>query len=228
MTTANKLFLDIETIPPANGGHFERIRAGIRPPAQYKKPESIAEWMAENADRCANEELARLGLNGLYGEICVIGFAVGDGPVDTARTEDGHERGLIEFAFEAITALSVSDRSGYEHGLQVVGHNIEFDIRFLFHRAVRHGIRIPKCIRPAFDPDKGRYNTFDTMKVWSGYRDFVKLKDLARELLGDTCEDIDGSEVAGLWATNPEKVVEHCRQDVERVRALYRKFKAVL
>jgi glutamate N-acetyltransferase/amino-acid N-acetyltransferase len=80
----------------------------------------------------------------------------------------------------------------------------------------------------AFDPDKGRYNTFDTMKVWSGYRDFVKLKDLARELLGDTCEDIDGSEVAGLWATNPEKVVEHCRQDVERVRALYRKFKAVL
>lgn len=227
MSTANKLFLDIETLPPSGGGHFERIRAGIKPPAQYKKPESIAEWMAENADRCANEELAKLGLNGLYGEICVIGFAAGDGEVFTGQLMSD-EKGLIEYVFGQISTLAQSDRSGYEHGLTVVGHNIEFDIRFLFHRAVRHGIRIPKCIRPAFDPDKGRYNTFDTMKVWSGYRDFVKLKDLARELLGDACEDIDGSEVAGLWATDPGKVVEHCRQDVERVRALYRKFTAVL
>lgn len=228
MTINNKLFLDIETIPPSGGGHFERIKAGIKPPAGYKKPESIAEWMAENADRCANEELAKLGLNGLYGEVCVIGFAVGDGPVDTARTEDGAEADLIRFAFDTITAQSVSDKSGYEHGLQVVGHNIEFDIRFLFHRAVRHGIRIPRCIRGAFDPDKGRYNTFDTMKVWSGWRDYVKLKDLARELLGDANEDIDGSEVAAMWASDPAKVVEHCRQDVERVRNLYKKFMAVL
>lgn len=228
MSIASKLFLDIETLPPSGGGHLERIRANITPPATYKKPESIAEWMAANADRAANEELAKLGLNGLYGEICVIGFAVGDGPVDTSRTEDGAEADLIEFTFGRIANLAVSPGSGYEHGLTVVGHNVEFDIRFLLHRAIRHGIRIPKCIRPAFDPDKGRYNVFDTMKVWSGYRDFVKLKDLSRELLGDEGGDIDGSEVASTWATDPEAVVRHCRQDVERVRALYRKFMAVL
>lgn len=228
MSTNSKLFLDIETLPPSGGGHLERIRAGIKAPAQYKKPESIAEWMAENADRCANEELAKLGLNGLYGEICVIGFAVGDLPAIVANRVEENEAELITSAFEMIATHATSDRSGYEHALTVVGHNIEFDIRFLFHRAVRHGIRIPKCIRPAFDPDKGRYSCFDTMKVWSGWKDYVKLKDLARELLGDACEDIDGSEVAGLWATDPGKVVEHCRQDVERVRALYRKFAAVL
>lgn len=228
MSTHNKLFLDIETLPPSGGGHLERIRASITAPAQYKKPDSIAEWMAQNADAAAAEQHARLGLNGLYGEVCVIGYAVGEGkPVMMSRS-DGDEIGLLRLAFDDMSAIARDNVAGYEHELTLVGHNIEFDIRFLFHRAVRHGIPIPRCIKGAFDPNKGRYNTFDTMKVWSGYKDFVKLKDLARELLGDTCEDIDGSEVGGLWTSDPGKVVEHCRQDVERVRSLYRKFAAVL
>lgn len=228
MTTRNKLFLDIETIPPQGGGHLERIRAGIKAPAQYKKPESIAEWMAQNADQAALDEHSKLGLNGLYGEVCVIGFAVGDQGVVTYSRGDADEATFLRLAFTEIGAAARGTNSTYEMPLAVVGHNIEFDIRFLFHRAVRHGITIPACIKAAFDPNKGRYNTFDTMRVWSGYKDFVRLKDLARELLGDTAEDIDGSQVAGLWATDPQAVATHCRLDVERVRGLYRKFSAVL
>lgn len=219
----NKLFLDIETLPPQGGDHLSRIRSTIQPPGQYKKPESIAAWMAENADAVAAEEHAKLGLDGLYGQVCVIGFAINDQPVVTLDTRDyptTHEEGLIAHAFDQIQCASI-DNSGSSRFLSPVGHNIEFDLRFLMQRAVKYGITVPPCLRAAFDPDKGRYNTFDTMKAWSGYKGWAKLKDMSRELFGDEATDIDGADVHKVWATDPQKVVEHCRQDVERVRKLY-------
>lgn len=219
----NKVFLDIETLPPAGDSHLMRIRAGIKAPGQYKKPESIAQWLAENADAVAAEEHGKLGLDGLYGQVCVIGWAVNAGPVlmfDTRTYSNTGEAGLIDHAFEQIQTAS-KDNSGNARALSPVGHNIELDLRFLMQRAVRYGIVIPPCLRMAFDPDKGRYNTFDTMKAWAGFKGWAKLKDMSRELFGDECEDIDGADVAKVWATDPGKVVEHCRQDVERARKLY-------
>lgn len=220
---ANKLFLDIETLPPAGDVHLMRIRSGIQAPGQYKKPESIAAWMADNADALASEEHAKLGLDGLYGQVCCIGWAVNERQVMTfdlrAYSETG-EAGLIEHTFNQIQSASI-DASNSSRVLSPIGHNIEFDLRFLMQRAVKHGITVPPCLRSAFDPDKGRYNTFDTMKVWSGFKGWAKLKDMSRELFGDVSDDIDGADVHKVWATEPEKVVEHCRQDVERVRKLY-------
>ncbi len=218
----NKLFLDIETLPPSGGDHLSRIKAGIKAPGQYKKPESIAQWLAENSDSIAAEEHAKLGLDGLYGEVCCIGWAINDTILHThVRTSgDFTEKDLIEQAFEEIQRASY-DKSGASRSLSPVGHNIEFDLRFLMQRAIKYGITVPVCLRAAFDPDKGRYNTFDTMKVWAGFKGWAKLKDMTRELFGDDGEDIDGADVAKAWAENPGKVVEHCRRDVERVRKLY-------
>lgn len=217
----NKLFLDIETLPPSGGDHFARIRADVKAPGQYKKPESIAEWMAANAYAIATEEFNKLGLDGLYGQVCVIGWAVNDGDPHTVHATSQHlEREVIVEAFDSIQAMSADN--GGSRSLSPVGHNIDFDLRFLMQRAVRYGIPVPVCLRQAFDPEKGRYNVFDTMKTWSGYGKFAKLKDLSRELLDDTCDDIDGADVAKAWAENPQKVVDHCRRDVERVRRLYK------
>lgn len=218
---ANKLFLDIETLPPAGDAHLMRIRAGIKAPGQYKKPESIAQWLAENADSIAQEEHAKLGLDGLYGQVCCIGWAVNNNDVFVhSLMKEKDEPAVIEAAFITLQEGSL-DRSGSSRALSPIGHNIDFDMRFLMQRAVKHRIKIPSCLRSAFDPEKGRYNTFDTMKVWAGFKGWAKLKDMSRELFGDECEDIDGADVAKVWATDPEKVVEHCRQDVERVRKLY-------
>jgi 3'-5' exonuclease len=217
----NKLFLDIETLPPQGGEHYTRIRDAIKAPGQYKKAESIAEWMAANADAMAHEEFSKLGLDGLYGQVCVIGFAVNDGHVTCIDTRAIDERQAIVAAFETIR-IDSADPSGSYRSCSVVGHNIDFDLRFLMQRAVRYGISVPPCLRQAFDPDKGRYNTFDTMKAWAGFKGWTKLKDMSRELFGDEGADIDGADVAKVWATDPGKVVEHCRQDVERVRRLYK------
>jgi DNA polymerase elongation subunit (family B) len=224
----NRIFLDIETLPPQGGNHLARIRDGIKPPGQYKKPESIAQWLAENGDAMAQEEFQKLGLDGLYGEICVIGWAVNNDPIHTVHATSQHlEREVIVEAFESIQKSSI-DNSGSYRSFSPVGHNIDFDMRFLMQRAVRYGIPVPPCLRNAFDPEKGRFNVFDTMRVWAGYKGYTKLKDMSRELLDDNAADIDGSQVAATWTTDPQKVVDHCRLDVERVRKLYQAFALTL
>lgn len=226
----SKLYLDIETLPPSGGGHLERILATIKPPGNIKLQASIDKWMAENAADVAAEKLATLGLDGLYGEVAVIGFAVDDSPPYVAYQAEGvDEAAMICVAFKAIEEAATSDKSGHAHPLTVVGHNVlDFDLRFLFQRAVRHGIKIPACLKGAFDPDKARYNVIDTMKLWGGWKGYVKLKDLTRELCGDTSDDIDGSQVAATWFVNPQEVVNHCWLDVNRTRSLYQKVAAVL
>lgn len=221
------IYLDIETLPSTDPDLIARIRATIKPPGQYKKPESIAEWMAANADSAALDEVSKTGLDGLYGSICVMAWAIDDGPVFVGmQTDELDERAMLRQSLDAIDDASSDTLANTRMPLTVVGHNTEFDIRFLFQRCIRHGIRIPQSIRHAFDYT-GRPDYTDTMRIWAGYKGYVKLKDLARELLGDAGDDIDGSEVARAWKVSPFSVAEHCRRDVERVRALHAKFRGV-
>ena len=181
-------------------------------------------WSAANAEAAVTEEIGKTALDGLYGSICCIGWAIDDQPVQTeyigSCIETPNEGALIDFVFDQIDDASSDTQSNSRMPLIVVGHNVEFDIRFLFQRCVRHGIRIPQAIRHAFDYTS-RPDYTDTMRIWAGYKGYVKLKDLARELLGDAGDDIDGSQVANVWAADPLSVATHCAQDVERVRALH-------
>ena len=222
------LYTDIETLPSTDPYLIDRIKAGIKPPGQYKKPESIAEWMAANAESATQEELSKTALDGLYGSIACICWAVDDGPIFSGMVADDlGEYDMIRQTFRAMDEAATDPVSGSVMTLIPVGHNIEFDLRFLFQRAVRYGIRLPACIHHAFDYT-GRPEYRDTMKLWAGHRGYVKLKDLARELLGDTGLDIDGSEVAFYWKQKPLLVVDHCRQDVERVRKLFAMIRGVV
>ena len=217
----NRIFIDIETIPPQGGDHLARIRAGITAPGQYKKPDSIAQWLAENGDSAAQDEFAKLGLNGLYGEVACLCFAVGDKHIFTRAQINGvTEESLLREAFAAIDAAA-TDEHGYISPLIPVGHNLtDFDLRFLFQRAIRYGIKLPKSLKATYATG-GRYEVYDTMREWAGYKGYVKLKDLARELLGDDAKDIDGADVHRVWFEDPVKVIEHCQMDVVRVRKLY-------
>lgn len=221
MDITDTLFLDVETVPPRTGAVLERVRAAIQPPAQYKKPESIAAWMAENADAAAAEQVSKLGLDGLYGELVVIGFAIGGGAPVIGQATNGDERALIQRFFEMVEEFATKRADGASNDLQIVGHNVEFDLRFILHRAVKHALAIPPSLRRAFHPEKGRYHTFDTMRMWAGWKGYVKLRDLDRELFGIEGEDIDGKDVAATWASDPQKVMDHCAMDIERTRRVF-------
>lgn len=225
----NYIYFDIETLPPGDGGHFERIRANTMPPANYKKQETIDKWIAEERDGIARAAVDKLALDGTYGSICCIGFAIDDQPVGCVElTDTMDERSLLLYVFSQIDSAATDATNPLPRSLTLVGHNIEFDARFVFQRAVRHGLALPHSLRAALNPVSGHRDQIDIMKLWAGYRGYVKLKDLAREILADDSTDIDGSEVARMWKTNPKAVVAHCMADVERVRMLHEKINKTL
>lgn len=52
-------YLDIETIPCQSPEYRDKTRAGIKPPGNIKKPESIMQWIEENADSATDEAVAK-------------------------------------------------------------------------------------------------------------------------------------------------------------------------
>jgi len=65
--------IDIETKPSTDDVVIQRIRDSIKPPAQYKKPESIEKWIKENGEAKAQELIDRTALDSSSGTIFCIG-----------------------------------------------------------------------------------------------------------------------------------------------------------
>jgi hypothetical protein len=62
------------------------------------------------------------------------------------------------------------------------------------------------------------------MLMWSPSREKrVGLDKLCRALGVPGKGDFDGSMVAETWPVDPQKVIDYCKGDVERVRAIYRR-----
>lgn len=217
----NTIFLDIETIPNQSPEYLTKVRENVTAPAQYKKPESIAEWIAANGDAAAAEIISKTSFDPARGHICCIGFAIGDGEVQSLSADHiTDERRVIELFFDALPTQGVN---------QFVGHYISgFDLRFILCRAIALGIRLPAPTLFPRDIKPWSQEVFDTMVAWAGPRDRISQDNLC-EVLGLTCKgDFDGSMVAQAWADGEhERIARYCEADVEAVRSIYRKFEAV-
>jgi len=215
------VFIDIETIPTQRPGALEEIRANITAPGNITKPESIQKWMEDNSYTAAAKKYHDTGLDGAYGEIICIGFAIDDGePQCYHRTIDQSERNLLEDVFTAI------DEAVRPHLPYFIGHYaFDFDLRFIFHRAVINRVKPPFPLR-----QDSRYNgehSYDTRVGWCGSaRD--KHIGLARlcEVLGIPVKT-NGCEGSKVWEYIQEEryqeVVEYCKEDVAATREIYKR-----
>ena len=219
MTDTNYTYLDIETIPSQSPALLDKLRTEVTAPAQYKKPESIKEWIAENADRVARDQLAKTSFDPAHGHICTIAWAKDDGEIASSHAETIYDEADTIRAF-------FSDLDKY-HSQVFVGHYVGgFDIRFILCRAVVLGIPIPRSIPR--DPKPWSGNIFDTMIAWAGQKDRISMDDLCAALGIEGKGDFDGSMVADAWANGEhDKIVEYCRADVWRTREIHRRFLAV-
>ena len=217
------LYLDIETIPAQSEAARFRIAETIKPPAQMKKPETIARWEAEEKDAAVEEALARTGLNGGYGHVCCIGWAGNDENVSTYKY--GIHKGEKEIIsdFFRVAGCFVGSRRPV-----IIGHNVaEFDLKFLRQRAMVLGIKIPAWF--PINPKPWGDDVFDTMTAWAGPRDRVSLDDLCFYLGIEGKGAIDGSMVADLFARGEhEAIAQYCRDDVVRVRSIHKKMRFAL
>lgn len=219
----NQVVIDIETIPCQRPGCIEEIRAEIKPPGNISKQDTIDKWMAENADEAAAQKYHATGLDGGQGEIIVIGFTVGDKePVTFFRDALAGqcEATLLENAFSGIQA---------ECGIldpYFIGHYaFDFDLRFLYQRAVINRVKPPFNLN-----QESRYNgdrAFDTRIAWCGSaRD--KHIGLARlcGILGIPVKTngIDGAHVReAIQQGHLSEVVDYCREDVMATREVYKR-----
>jgi DNA polymerase elongation subunit (family B) len=215
---ATFIYLDIETIPTQDAAAIEAIKVGVTAPAQYKKPESIAEWLAENRDTAAAEIVAKTSFDPAKGHICTIAWAKDDGEIQCAHAKTVQEETNALLAF-------FSDLDPY-HSTQFVGHYIGgFDLRFILCRAVVLGVKIPRCIPR--DPKPWSDSLFDTMQAWAGQKGTISQDNLAQALGLAGKGDFDGSKVAAAWAAgNHQTIIDYCKNDCATVREIHRKFVA--
>lgn len=237
--------IDIETIPAQRPDVMAEIReqkqaeldaavASIKVPGNYKKQETIDEWLLnekpkqEKALRDAfeadvDEAYRKTGLDGAFGQICVIGCAFNDeAPIMTFRADWLDEVGVLQ-DFNCLLTDRVN-RSD-EFSTCVIGHNvIGFDLRFLVQRHIVRGIKPHIVITRAaqakpWEPEK----VFDTSAQWAGSGGRISLDKLCRALEIPSPKDgIDGSKVwDAVRDGRLEEVVSYCARDVIATRAAF-------
>ena len=219
------IYLDIETVPNQSPEYRAKVREGIKPPAQFKKQDSIDAWMAENAESATDEVIAKTSFDPAYGHIACISWAFGDDEeVLTASVENiNHEADHLNDFFD-----SVCVGSGV-HKARWIGHYISgFDLRFLLNRAIVLGVKLPSSLVLPRDIKPWSDQVFDTMTAWAGAKGTISQDNLARALGLAGKGDFDGSMVAEAWAKGEHaKIAAYCRDDIETVRAIHRKFERV-
>jgi hypothetical protein len=213
------LFIDIETVPGCDWKAAD-LAADITAPAQYKKPESIAAWLAENRADMAREAEHKLGMHPLYCQVVAIGLAVGDGPVTVLTHRD---------PAQLLQDLSAYLVSYLDHPPTWVGHNLlSFDLPILLAQCVRHNVALPPYMPnpQALKPWQLGQTVVDTMlalKPFGLQPKGFSLSDMCR-LFGipDPMPDVDGSMVWDMWkAGDTDRLAEYCASDVVMLRKLF-------
>lgn len=218
----NYLYFDIETIPAQSPEVHSIIAETVRPPAQMKKAETIAVWEANDKPQAVQGAIARSSLDGAYGHICCIGFALGDMQPDSASLRSYSPEGEATILRDFFASVDDLGRNNH-YPVCVVGHNvIGFDIRFVWQRAIILGVRVPGWF-PS-DPKLWGNDAFDTMIAFAGQRNTISMDRLSKVLGIDGKGDIDGSMVGQLWAEGRhDEIAQYCRDDVARTREIHRR-----
>jgi len=224
-----RVYLDIETIPTQDLAEQTEIKSSIKPPANYKKIETIAAWLAESGEAAADKAWRDTALDGTSGELLAIGLAINEEAVQVfLRRLDEPEDQLLREAFAWIEQQP-SCQGELRSDTIWVGHNVLWDLRFLFQRCAVHGVTPPAPLRLETRPSWSGM-VVDTMQLWAGYNGKISLDRLCRALRipSPKTEDADGSKVWDLVCDERYKVIrDYCARDVEAVRQIHRRLDAV-
>jgi len=214
----NTVYLDIETVPCQLPGIRDEFILNVKAPGQYKKPDSIAEWLRENAEAEGHAEWLRTSFDGGMGQVCVIGWAVNDEPAQSYQVADlsrAQEVEMLQSFFSVLTEIGHAT---------FVGHNIiGFDLPFIWKRAMVLGVR-PTWSLPR-NPKPWSELCQDTMLLWDSQQRAGGSMDRICRLLGIPGKE--GMSGADVWPAvesgRIDDVAAYCRGDVERTRAMFKR-----
>lgn len=169
-----------------------------------KDPDKIA----ADLDAKEQEWMERAALDATTGQVLCISISGGLDSFDVIHA--GDERANIE-RFWNWLELRLA-RSETVAGFNIFG----FDLPFLYRRSWILGVEIPRLIR------KGRYwhdDLVDVMDLWKvGVYDQRISLDMLSKSLGIGEKTGNGAEFAALWASDRNKAIEYCRNDLALTR----------
>ena len=206
------IVLDIESIPTCEKSVIDEIAAGILPPGNISKAETIAAWHAEKKPLLIDEAVRRTSFDGTYGRIIVFGMAVDD--ADPEVFCSAFEPDLLK----QISAINVAPSPN------IIGHNVSWDIRFLWQRFAVNDIPAPQWLRAAITAKP--WDLSDTMLMWNPDREKrISLDKLCRILgIPSSKGKMDGSMVYEYFlAGKLEEIAAYCAGDVAATREVYRR-----
>lgn len=235
-------FLDIETVPAADKQPFiEDAKVNFKAPSGMTKaqagadlglsadeikftsaPDLTARWEREMADKKAPEladtNWRKTSLDGTKGRVLSIAWKLQNGSGGLHINNPDDERDTLQ-SFIA----GLSEALG-EHGNGrppfFIGHNVTFDLKFLFRRCVILGIRPPFQL-----PFHGRHDKdyFCTMEAWCDHGERISLSNLCAALNIESSNDIDGSMICDMWLQGKyAEIGAYNQDDVELSMQVYR------
>ena len=227
------IFLDLETIPAQRldvltllKEDAEREKLSARAPSNYKDDAKIAEYVAAKhaeIDAAMDEKYRKTALDGTWGQVVCIGYAVNDDPVSLIYCDDWQDEAILLHAFntQLSAAFDPSDRMCF------IGHNIlGFDLPFLHKRYIVNGIK-PSPVIP-FNARPYSEFIYDTMMIFAGYNNRISLDRLGRALGLGGKGDFNGSMVWDAVCNGEiKRVAEYCAEDVSLTREVYRRMRFV-
>lgn len=196
----NKLYLDIETLPAG-----EEMREILKDIYSRKRK-------SKYTPRTFEEFVESTGLDGSYGRIACISYAINDEPV---KTLFGDEKKLLLDFWQIVKNADL-----------FIGFNLmDFDLRFIYQRSVILGIK------PSKDLSFARYRNFpiyDIMCEWSKWnlQNRISLHALSKVLGVPSPKEgeIEAKDVAQAYKDGRIKeICEYCEKDVETTRKIYKK-----
>ena len=215
------VFIDIETIPDQRDGALDGFIKNVSAPGQYKKPESIAQWIADNAKAEGEAQWLKTSFDGARGQICCICYAIDGGDIKRFYTGDGVDETSLLWAFNKTLTEDLNLR-GETMRPYFVGHYIKgFDLPFLFKRMVINQVQPEFKFTPF-----GRHGSdfYDTMEAWEGFKGSISLDNLSKALGFNAKHGVTGADVWPMFKDGKyEEIASYCADDVEAVRNVYNK-----
>ena len=216
-------YLDIETLPtqPEEEEKAE-IAKTISAPAAMKKAETISDWhegkgkYAGSKATAIEEAYRKTSLDGASGQVCSVAWKY-EGAQHIYSESNDCDGGDYEVIYEFFYQLS---KHLYKRPPFFIGHNITFDLQFIWRRAVILGINPPFIL-----PFNGRHGKdfYCTMQAWAGYNKRISQDNLCKILgIEGKPGDICGANVWDHYkAGNIKLIEEYNRHDVETVEKIY-------
>lgn len=223
--TSCLVYLDIETLPEKDTFEYEK------PPfymvgehGSLKDPDKIKEWkdkkykeLCDKAKEDAEAEWRKESLKTFKGRILCIAYQIDDSEVKCVDFTKGEKEMLLQF-YEDIKPYSV---------VRFVGANLEeFDLLFLFHRALHFKLtQLAEKLRNdhGFTKDKN----YDVMYMASGglsWKYKISLNNLCNLLGVKSSKDgIDGSKVLDFYLQGKiDEIKKYCVADVAATKECFK------